>query len=151
MHILLYCLLLWATFGVGHNSCRQCSGLSTIVFEQQQDEDFARNFFNTNFELCATGKDYQYEITAVSGCDKECNVYTTDNNKTYCLTYFPRTCLKWTFSVKVWRYCGNGGAVNLRKGRHCSQGGCAVSDDLNLTCNRSVQCRGDCKCNLCGC
>lgn len=152
-HILLALLHISVGLAASHNSCRQCMGNQAITFKTRVSQDSATSFFKASLGSCATGNDYYVQLVEPSDCLIPCVVEAIDNNKRrYCQKFGEKVCLTYKFNIRVWRYCGNGGSVTLNKGAHCSiQGFCVASDSLSLSCNRSVQCRGDCTCSNCGC
>lgn len=125
-----------ASIILASKSCRQCSGLLTVTFDDFAVRTLADEVFKSNLDGCATGN--QYDILDVRS-DGLCDTTTK-----------PFACKKWVYSVKVWRYCGNGS--NVLKGKaeprlsfRCRGGGlCSASSYLSMTCNPSVECRGSC-------
>lgn len=140
-----------AIAAAGHNSCRQCKGAQTITLNTRVGNAQALAFFKASIGNCATGGDLEVTSALGSDCEVPCATNREMPHTTYCVLWAPRVCRIWTINVKVWRYCGNGGLVNLKKANHCSGGLCASSDNLSLTCWKSVECRGDCNCGSCGC
>lgn len=132
----------------GHNSCRQCSGKQVMLFNNHITQDQATSFFRNSIGSCATGGQLNIDQVEADACQFDCLKW---NGSQCALHGGPMRCSKWVFWIKVWRYCGNGGAVNITNTQHCSAGVCTTSDTLSMTCNRSVECRGDCNCAQCGC
>lgn len=132
----------------GKNSCRQCVGSQSLLFNAYTHPIDALNLFESSLGSCATGKDYEVTSVVEDNCTEPCLDPVPYRE---CRNRAPKVCKKYTFNLKVWRYCGNGGSVSLRKTNHCSAGVCSASDYLSLTCYQSVECRGDCNCAQCGC
>lgn len=141
----------FAGHAMGLNGCRQCTGTKIIIFNNPVSEDQAMEFFKTSLGNCATGDDYDAYRGVAEGCQLPCVRPVVGPRTTSCAQFGPVRCPKWTFTLKMWRYCGNGGSVTLNKSDHCSAGVCAISDNLRLVCTRSVRCLGDCNCAECGC
>lgn len=142
-------LILLACLAGADNSCRQCTGSQLLVFSKEVLENDAINFFETRFNKCATGPDYEITSTSYSGC------HCTDPDKVppykNCAQVGLTACTVYVFNLNVWRYCGNGGTVDFTKPSYCDGAICVTKDNLNLTCNRSVQCKSPCVCKDCGC
>lgn len=148
--ILLAFLSIFASLVAANNSCRQCSGYQHITFNNKVTEQQALSFFRSSLGSCATGNDYYLEKVQSSNCYyPPATQYV--GGKTDYTVYTAPTCLDWTFTVKIWRYCGNGGKVTLRRTQNCISGVCASINNLELVCYKSVQCRGTCNCAECGC
>lgn len=149
----ILCVLigLFATNAIGANSCRLCTGHQIMVFDHQVGQDAVAAFFKTSIGNCFTGNDYQLELIETQDCLNPCLMIEQDGNVKKCIKYGDKICRQWKFILKVWRYCGNGGAVTLHRTNLCSNGLCAPTVNLDLTCNASVQCRSTCNCAQCGC
>lgn len=132
------------------NSCRQCSGTHTLSFPNFVTEDNGLAFVEYSLGNCVTGYDYYVEKTEKRNCQTPC-MSISGSPGHQCLQYAPLECKDWIFHLKIWRYCGNGGSVNLPKGHNCSPAVCADVDTLTLNCNKSVGCKGNCDCKKCGC
>lgn len=130
----ILCVIGWllAGFTVGRNGCRQCGGKQSIYFTRAAAPLEAYAFFQSSLGRCATGNQYQVDVIVPDDCDS-------------------LLCKSYVFYLKIWRYCGNGGTVDLKRTDHCIAGLCAATDDLNLSCRNSVDCKGTCNCAQCGC
>lgn len=135
----------------GRNGCRQCLGMQRVIFDHHISEQQATDFFRKSLGECATGNDYQITAVLSNWCQYPCLEQIKESNRTLCKTFGTTVCTTWGFQIKVWRFCGNGSRAIWSKGRHCIDGLCATNDDLGLSCTQSVECRGTCHCNLCGC
>lgn len=147
------CILIpfFAGLVLSGKSCRQCTGSQTLSFDNYISESQAVAFFKASIGNCATGGDFEIQSTLSSICEISCITEQVEPKTTFCVNRGPQVCKVWTFGVKAWRYCGNGRAVKLNKGKHCIGHLCAASDNLDLNCVQSVNCRGDCDCKKCGC
>lgn len=121
---------------IASKSCRQCHGELTVTFDGFATRALADEVFKSNLNGCATAN--QYDILGVR-YDDLCNNSAS-----------PIACTKWIYTVKVWRYCGNGSNVLKSKVEPhlsftCDDGKrCSASSYLSMTCNPSVECRGSC-------
>lgn len=122
-------------------SCRQCTGTLRIVFSDYVSLEVAKTFIQRNLDNCVTRAAYLVDSVVA--------VYTNEFTCYAANKYL--ACTEWTYKITAWRYCGNGGSVALKRGQHCIDRICVNQDDLNLTCTRSVECKGDCDCSKCGC
>lgn len=126
----------------GEDSCRQCQGTQSIAFDTYTSPAAAEQFFRFSIGYCATGEDYWIDLVE----KKDCTIQYTKGS-----TLGSFVCLNYVFHIRVWRYCGNGGTVELPKFDHCQGKLCASTDNLNMKCHKSVHCRSDCNCDACGC
>lgn len=137
---------LFVLFCVGQafaaNSCRACSGEYKVYFFDRILQDQATDFFKSVIPACATGNDYKINKTVAEDCKDSCLVRDyqrclSGRGKQVCNTY--------TFSIDVYRYCGNGGKViRDNQSEVTALGFRSTRQVLQLGCYRSVQCGGDC-------
>lgn len=132
--------LLLVTSVIGSNGCRLCTGDKTLTFDNFVVQDVAQAFLGNSFDGCVTGAEFEVTDVTPGG----------NNILTSCLANGV-ACKEWKFKLDIYRYCGNGGGVQMTKGRKCVGPVCALSDFLDLKCNRSVRCGSDCDCKNCGC
>lgn len=119
------------------NGCRQCTGLKKMKFVDYLEHPEAVYLAVTSLKGCATGNVFVFKnVQAIktSGC-----------------TFDGDSCKEWWFDMDIWRYCGNGKKVLLNKGYYCIANFCVETDNMELTCTKSVKCDGDCNCKDCGC
>lgn len=133
--VLVVLVSLFAGSLAGKNSCRQCVGNYNLQFPNYVSRAQATSFMKTSMGSCATGNDYNIVDVGPGDC--------AGGNKNLCRV--------WVFNLRVWRYCGNGGSVDLKKTNHGIGSLVASLDELSLTCTQSVECRGSCNCAECGC
>lgn len=138
-------------FVVARNGCRQCTGTHSIRFNGYANELQATSFLHATLGSCATGNDLESLVILATECTLPCIEAQYSPTKRKCLKYGPLACKAWEFDLTVWRYCGNGGAVSVTKGNHNIDTWYVEEDTLQLTCVKSVECRGTCHCNQCGC
>lgn len=122
---------------VARNGCRQCNGYHRVTFVNYVDRDTAVSFFQKSIENCATGK--QYTITQVF--KDNCEDPITERGR----------CSVWSFTTRIWRYCGNGSSATLKKNGSCMNNVCVASESHTMECSHSVDCVGTCHCDQCGC
>lgn len=127
LRVVLAFLSLYAGVTSARYGCRQCKGIQTITFATAINKDQATLFMRSSLGECATGNN-EYLILSVA---QEGNT--------------------WTFGLKIWRYCGNGGSNYVDKGKHSIGGITATADERDLDCFYSVECHGTCHCDQCGC
>lgn len=132
-----------------HNSCRQCGGSKRITFARQVTRDEAVAFAKASIGACATGAELEIGEVESSDCTAPCTSWVHWPDQ--CGAYGHMACFNYVITVKVWRYCGNGGTVNLKSTQHCIGGLCAKTEELDLYCHKSVECHGECNCVQCGC
>lgn len=132
---LVFFSLFLAGIAKAKHSCRQCSGRHTIRFNTFVGHDAAAAFSANSLSNCATGK----ELNVKGFLPGMCKYQDTSS------------CLEWNFDYDVYRYCGNGGLVSLKKTEECFDKTCSVSEDITFTCVKSVRCATTCFCKMCGC
>lgn len=132
LRLVFFLLAARVAHAIAHNSCRQCNGLHKFLFTSYVTPDAAKSFLKASIGSCATGA----ELDIAS--------YTTDVCQGDACKYY-------YFTINVWRYCGNGGSVIIKRKSHCIAGVCNEGEYLGLTCTQSVVCHGDCNCAQCGC
>lgn len=137
---------LYAALGSCRNSCRQCQGVQRLSFDYYTREDVATNFWKASIGNCATGA----ELDVIGKLNTDCRGYCVEWSDDECVKFID-ICKNWFFTLKIWRYCGNGGSVNMNKGKHCINNICATQDNFSFSCSHSVDCHGDCHCDQCGC
>lgn len=128
--------------------CRQCTGTLNIVFTDYVDENLATAFFRSQFGDCATGG--QYDIKKVDRSDCQPSCVHAKGYPPVCHGD-PGSCKLFTFTLKVWRYCGEKKSIALDKESHCFLGVCSLKNSLRLTCGMDVRCATFCQCSNCGC
>lgn len=113
------------------NSCRQCYGKLSITFSKYVSLGVAEAYVKPALNGCATGD--QFETTTVV-------------HEGVCMSYATYVaCQKWTFTLRVWRYCGNGGKALKSRSTVCLEGNfCASASDLDMSCSKSVNCAAKC-------
>lgn len=133
LRILLAVTSLLVSSVVARNSCRQCEGELSIRFKEYMTHDEAAKYILTSLNSCATNNEFQ--ITGYRNPFDYCNMESN-----------PLRCQLFTFNIKAWRYCNNGGTVSWSKGRVCIFGSniCTAAVDLNMKCTKSVDCHGTC-------
>lgn len=129
-------LSLFIDLAVAKNPCRQCNADLVIHFKDHMSYSNVAKYVAGTLGKCATGAQYDMTKTFPSDCQ-------IINNEQACRT--------WEIYYYVWRYCGNGGIVNLKRTGFCSGDVCAIDDRLYMKCVKSVQCAGTCNCSECGC
>lgn len=135
------------------NGCRQCIGRQFLRFDNFKTQEHAIESFKVSIGQCATGNEYEFEVINLFDCRQPClTSITLPSGEVKCQTYTGiKECKAWTYGIKVWRYCGNGGIVNFSKGRQCLDYRRVARDDTILSCDKSVDCHGQCDCKQCGC
>lgn len=123
---------------VARNGCRQCEGELSIRFKEYMTHEETEKYILTSLNSCATNNEFQ--ITGYRNPFENCNMESN-----------PLRCQLFTFNIKAWRYCNNGGTVSWSKNKVCIFGSniCAIAVDLNMKCTRSVECHGTCDGLLC--
>lgn len=129
-------LSLLANNVLSRNSCRQCKGEQTLIFKDYTTQNEAREYLAKTFGSCATGQQYIFSVNSTGTCLQG--------------TSEP-SCKYWNLEIMAWRYCGNGGKVDLKQANVCVGNVCTAMDNLLMKCWKSVECTGDCHCNQCGC
>lgn len=109
-------------------SCRQCSGTIGATFKDFALKDEATAWVKGRIGNCAGGD--KIDILGYSNPLQDCNA--------------AQKCKSWKIDVKVWRYCGNGGTVDVYKTNQCVFKTCSVNDRLQMTCHPSVECKSLC-------
>lgn len=122
--IAVFCLALYVRLSLGYH-CRQCQGTQTITFKTDVNAAQAVKFLQYSLGGCATAYDFDIQNIVKNG-------------------------RVWTFTVKVWRYCGSGGSNYVERGARCLDDICVTADRHVLTCNKTVACRGECDPIFCG-
>lgn len=148
---MLVLVSLLVTLTLGKNGCRQCIGSQQIGFDYFNTRENALAFFRASLGNCATGSDYEIQSVEPSVCLRECASGSGGAQLSECTEYKDTKCRAWLFKVKVWRYCGNGPSVSLKKGKYCIGSKCVTGDTLELQCKNSVDCMAACNCKKCGC
>lgn len=129
-------LSLFAGRSAAYNGCRQCYGSLEVNFQTQVTQAQATNFMSSNLEGCATGN--QIAILGYSNPTNDCAVGAS-----------PPRCKIWNISMRVWRYCGNGGVLKVNKVLQCFNNICSNFLNLDMTCTKSVGCIGKCDAAAC--
>lgn len=145
----LILLSILAGLSVARNGCRQCIGYQKIFFGNYVTYEQALGFFRSSIGACATGNQYIIDSVQKDECMLPCLDVVQEPNITFCRNFKEEVCRYYTFNIKVWRYCGNGGKALLSKGYHHIDNVYASADDLNMTCYRSVDCVGTCTPSQC--
>lgn len=158
-------VLFLVSFGYGRNGCRQCTGEKAVTIMDYVTEAQALLYVRASFGNCATGNEYEFTGSVHNNCETRC-LKNPRNPSAPCSYPKEPLCKNWVFSMTIWRYCGNGGEVYLRKvdqgsfdprvhrprpNYPCFNGLCAYQDDLHLECTKSVDCHGKCDCPACVC
>lgn len=146
----LVVLFVFADLVLSKYGCRQCKGTAVLKLSQYESIGNVASFFAENFNRCATGNDYLFDRVDKTDCQPEC--MRSDGPK--CIQKGdPTLCLTYTYSLTIWRYCGNGGSVSLKRPTLClidlKGGPCQYLIDVQ--CTKSVNCQGNCDCKFCGC
>lgn len=139
-------LSLLAGVAATKNSCRQCLGQQHLTFDHYVPIQVAEAYWKASIGTCATGGEHEVRASLSTDCIKPCIQFV--GGKCVRWSY---ECKNWDFTLKIWRYCGNGGSVELRKANHCADSICTTEDHLTLACSPSVECHGNCRCSECGC
>lgn len=127
---------LFSGVAIARNGCRQCHGNQVVLFTDYMSYEDFRNYVTGTVGLCATGDQYSMDQISSSNCISKGGV---------------SACKEWRASYQVWRYCGNGGKLDLRRVGICVGNVCGVDDQLSMSCVKSVDCASKCHCILCGC
>lgn len=121
---------------VARNGCRQCRGQRTINFKNSVSIEDATAYLKFVLSDCATANEFDILGCSPSQCLDE-------TMSALCKTYY--------FSLRIWRYCGNGGNIDFKQQNICHGNVCLNTDHLFMECTRSVDCRSKCTCSMCGC
>lgn len=127
---------LFVSAAIAANSCRQCYGDLTIVYPAFVSLGTSNAYVKPVLAGCATGD--EFDTTAVRH-GNDCYDYATYT-----------ACKTWIYTLRVWRYCGNGAKAIKSRTKICDGGSfCASTSFLDLTCYKSVSCAGSCDKRVC--
>lgn len=118
----LVTLLLSSQIVSAGKSCRQCIGTQDVIFT----------------DYVTSSRALDYGLASVLNCDSEREGLSLKCSGIDCQD--PSRCKRWLIQYHFWRYCGNGGSVNLAKHNLVLAGVAAVTDTLSLSCHPSVYC-----------
>lgn len=151
LQLIAICLLIIGQ-ALSKNGCRACEGTQSLTFSAGITQEAATSFLVQSVLGCATGDEYQIDRIDRGGCQTDCLREGGVPPDTQCAAEGPQKCHIWLFNIKIWRYCGNGGLLTLRRGSYCDKFSiCSLTDTLTLTCHKSVECHTKCDCSKCGC
>lgn len=132
--VLLFLSLFAGILAAGHNSCRQCKGSHTLIFKDYATIEQVKDYVAHTLGNCATGAEYGLTVNTQGTCLQGSN---------------ESSCKYWNLQIMAWRYCGNGGRVDLKQANVCVGNVCSAMDNLLMDCWKSVECHGLCDNTFC--